>query len=124
MECPVCKKEFDEKTGRRPKKFCSDACKVKFWNREKVAKIKYKHFLMPNSSITDIDTEKVIKNETKEIIEVTKEIEENSKEKIKEQIEILRKEIIHVPDNYSETGRIIWVKEREKKIKELKQQLL
>ena len=32
MECPVCKKEFDEKTGRRPKKFCSDACKVKFWN--------------------------------------------------------------------------------------------
>ena len=32
MECPMCKKSFDENTGRRPKKFCSDACKVKFWN--------------------------------------------------------------------------------------------
>jgi hypothetical protein len=35
MKCPVCKIEFDEKTGRRPKKFCSDACKVKFWNGQK-----------------------------------------------------------------------------------------
>jgi len=35
MECPVCKIEFDEKTGRRPKKFCSDPCKVKFWNAAK-----------------------------------------------------------------------------------------
>lgn len=32
MECPICKKEFVSETGRRPKKFCSDACKVKFWN--------------------------------------------------------------------------------------------
>lgn len=32
MECPICKKEFNEHTGRRPKKFCSDECKVKFWN--------------------------------------------------------------------------------------------
>jgi hypothetical protein len=32
MKCPVCKKEFDEYTGRRAKKFCSDDCKVKFWN--------------------------------------------------------------------------------------------
>jgi hypothetical protein len=32
MKCPVCKKEFDEYTGRRAKRFCSDACKVKFWN--------------------------------------------------------------------------------------------
>ena len=32
MECPVCKKEFVSETGRRPKKFCSDPCKVKFWN--------------------------------------------------------------------------------------------
>ena len=32
MMCPVCKKEFDEYTGRKPKKFCSDACKIKFWN--------------------------------------------------------------------------------------------
>jgi len=35
MECPVCKNEFDEYTGRKPKKFCSDACKVKFWNAQK-----------------------------------------------------------------------------------------
>ena len=35
MECPSCKKEFDENTGRRPKKFCSDACKVRFWNGRK-----------------------------------------------------------------------------------------
>lgn len=35
MECPVCKKEFNEHTGRRPKKFCSDECKVKFWNAKK-----------------------------------------------------------------------------------------
>lgn len=32
MKCPSCGNEFDEKTGRRPKKFCSDPCKVKFWN--------------------------------------------------------------------------------------------
>ena len=35
MKCPVCKKDFDEHTGRRPKKFCSDECKVKFWNAKK-----------------------------------------------------------------------------------------
>lgn len=35
MECPVCKKEFDEYTGRRPKRFCSDECKIKFWNAKK-----------------------------------------------------------------------------------------
>lgn len=37
MRCPVCKKEFDEYTGRRPKKFCSDACKVKYFNAVKTA---------------------------------------------------------------------------------------
>jgi hypothetical protein len=35
MKCPTCNIEFDEKTGRRPKKFCSDKCKVKFWNGQK-----------------------------------------------------------------------------------------
>jgi len=35
MECPVCKKTFQSETGRRPKKFCSDACKVKYWNAQK-----------------------------------------------------------------------------------------
>lgn len=35
MECPVCKKEFNEHTGRRPKRFCSESCKVKFFNAKK-----------------------------------------------------------------------------------------
>lgn len=35
MECPICKKDFNPETGRRPKKFCSDQCKVKFWNKFK-----------------------------------------------------------------------------------------
>lgn len=35
MKCPVCEKEFISKTGRRPKKFCSDSCKVRFWNSKK-----------------------------------------------------------------------------------------
>lgn len=39
MKCPVCKNEFNPDTGRRPKRFCSDNCKVKFWNaKKKVAK--------------------------------------------------------------------------------------
>jgi len=42
MNCPICKKEFNEKTGRRPKKFCSDVCKVKFWNGVKKHKIEVK----------------------------------------------------------------------------------
>lgn len=37
MECPVCKNDFNENTGRRPKKFCGDSCKVKFWNSKKRA---------------------------------------------------------------------------------------
>lgn len=40
MECPVCKKEFTEHTGRRPKKFCSDKCKVKYFNTLKKATAK------------------------------------------------------------------------------------
>ena len=35
INCPQCGNLFDEKTGRRPKKFCSDACKVRFWNGRK-----------------------------------------------------------------------------------------
>ena len=35
INCPQCGNQFDEKTGRRPKKFCSDDCKVKFWNGQK-----------------------------------------------------------------------------------------
>ena len=32
MNCPVCQNEFNPNTGRRQKRFCSDPCKVKFWN--------------------------------------------------------------------------------------------
>ncbi len=38
---------------------------------------------------------------------------------IKERIEQLKKELNNCPKDYSETGRIMWRKEREKKIKEL-----
>lgn len=37
MKCPVCKNDFNPDTGRRPKRFCSNACKVKFWNDFKKA---------------------------------------------------------------------------------------
>lgn len=115
MECPVCQKEFDEKTGRRPKKFCSDACKVRYWNSQKpfIAKKMVKKTPPTNS------------NNLNRPFNTTPYTSESSlsTEQIKEQIDALRKEIIHVPDNYSETGRIIWVKEREKKIKELKLRL-
>jgi hypothetical protein len=35
MECPVCKKQIEAYTGRRPKKFCGDVCKVKYFNAKK-----------------------------------------------------------------------------------------
>ena len=35
IKCPICGTEFDEKTGRRPKKFCGEPCKIKFWNASK-----------------------------------------------------------------------------------------
>ena len=38
MVCPVCKKDFDPHTGRRPKKFCSEECKVKYFNARKKVK--------------------------------------------------------------------------------------
>lgn len=34
-QCPVCLKEFNQYTGRRPKRFCSEECKVKYFNAEK-----------------------------------------------------------------------------------------
>ena len=37
--CPQCGNQFDEKTGRRPKKFCSDECKVKWWNEQRSVKV-------------------------------------------------------------------------------------
>ena len=39
MICQICKTAFNEHTGRRPKKFCSDKCKVAFWNKNKKPKV-------------------------------------------------------------------------------------
>lgn len=35
MNCPFCKKQFNPYTGRRAKRFCSNPCKVSFWNMQK-----------------------------------------------------------------------------------------
>ncbi|MGH2563504.1 MAG: hypothetical protein ACRDE5_03260 [Ginsengibacter sp.] len=40
MKCQICGKEFNEYTGRRAKKFCSDVCKVKYWNKVRLSKKK------------------------------------------------------------------------------------
>lgn len=37
MQCPICQTEFNEHTGRRPKRFCGVACKIKFFNLKKKA---------------------------------------------------------------------------------------
>lgn len=34
-QCLNCKKEIEEYTGRRPKKYCSDACRQKFFQAKK-----------------------------------------------------------------------------------------
>lgn len=30
--CPCCGKEIEQVPGRKPKKFCSDKCRMKWWN--------------------------------------------------------------------------------------------
>lgn len=76
MKCPVCKKEFDEYTGRRAKKFCSDACKVKFWNAEKKVKGNNKQVITINLNPTMAKEFKSIsvKEENPQIAEYEKEI--------------------------------------------------
>jgi hypothetical protein len=59
MKCPICKNNFDEHTGRRPKKFCSDSCKVKFWNAQKKVAINNK----PENK-KEIEKERHIPNNT------------------------------------------------------------
>lgn len=63
MNCPVCKKEFNEHTGRRPKKFCSDECKIRFWNDKKKVVLRNlneitgsKEIKPPKTTNTNIDT--------------------------------------------------------------------
>lgn len=63
MQCPICKKEFNEKTGRRPKKFCSDVCKVKWWNLQRAIK-------------KEGDADKKLKEEVANDTEITKILEE------------------------------------------------
>ena len=32
FSCPQCGKEFHQQPGRKPKKYCSDSCRYKWWN--------------------------------------------------------------------------------------------
>jgi hypothetical protein len=109
MDCPVCKKEFDEHTGRRPKKFCSDNCKVKFWNvKKKVAennKPENKKRILGERNATPITEKSIYQNP----------IADNS-EKIKE----LEEEIKTLPDVGLGKKRRIFL---EGKIRELKSQM-
>jgi len=64
-----------------------------------------------------------VKNLSKEPPKTNYQVEIMSNEEIREQIAQLVKELSECPKSYSEMGRIIWVKERNKKIQELKQKL-
>ena len=62
--CPNCKKEFEEKTGRRPKRFCSENCKDTFWNFQKriaakdVAPKKVQDLSKPNTEVKPVEQPK------------------------------------------------------------------
>lgn len=118
MECPVCKKDFNEKTGRRPKKFCSDECKVKFWNAKKkgetlVVKIKDNG---TSNSITwgkrHDGIEAALPTGTSKIITDAE----------RARIAELEAELKSPPKN-PQIGLKLWTKLREKELSELKRQL-
>jgi len=134
MECPVCKNEFDEYTGRKPKKFCTDACKVKFWNAQKQVK----------ELLDDPKVKQAVKESVKNIVEygqtavhipsmttgISKEDVESKipkttegSEEIQNQIELLIKERDSAPRDYSVVGKKVWRLDRQKKIDELKKSL-
>lgn len=111
MDCPVCKKEFNEKTGRRPKKFCSDACKVKFWNGQKKQRqarlsiLEPTHLYVPLNEHITITYKDIPNNDA-----IQKLIDEIKKEKIPDARNTLY-------------GRKVWQKEQDQKIAELQKQL-
>jgi endogenous inhibitor of DNA gyrase (YacG/DUF329 family) len=114
MECPICKKEFNEHTGRRPKKFCSDECKVKFWNAFK-------------GRVREVKADKKMAEELAkdaEVTEILKDIEAvNLADIIKKQIADIRAEKIPPHRNNTTIGRKSWQLEQDKRIRELQQKL-
>lgn len=106
MECPVCKKGFDENTGRRPKRFCSDPCKVKFWNaNKKPPKPQIQDFSKPTNKVPDLSKEPPKTNYTvdmERISELEKEIEaipDKTKGLGKMMAESIRKKIVSLKYN-------------------------
>lgn len=69
ISCPICGKEFDEKTGRRPKRFCSEPCKIKFWNANK--KTPKKESVPEFKQSLDETPKEVIKEVDKKIEEIS-----------------------------------------------------
>ena len=69
INCPQCGDKFDEKTGRRPKRFCSDDCKVTWWNEQRSPKKEEKRAdePPPKSRIQELmeQAEQELKNKTK-----------------------------------------------------------
>lgn len=117
MECPICKKEFNEKTGRRPKRFCSDGCKVKFWNAFKKANTKPRE-----PQIQDLNEfTNQVPNLTKEPPKSNYTITAN-REEILKQIEKIREEKLPEHRNTS-IGRKSWAFEQSNRIKSLQKQL-
>ncbi len=49
-QCLNCKKEIEEYTGRRPKKYCSDVCRQKFFQAKTKAKSSQKKEKADNQS--------------------------------------------------------------------------
>lgn len=137
MECPVCKKEFDEKTGRRPKKFCSDECKVKFWNSQKKIKKEPEPALKFAKAIKDRPLESDISYQKpgKSAYDAPKSLSmaimdeagqcaapENDNAFVLEQINALKKQ--KVPeDRNTFWGKKAWQKEQSEKIAALKELL-
>ena len=133
MECPVCKIEFDEKTGRRPKKFCSDPCKVKFWNSQK--KVVVKDYTKQSTGTTQnlnekketnftIDTNKpdMVRKSPEGYVEGQDYTYSLSEDQVKKQIEAIRAE--KIPDHRNTPmGKRSWQIEQQKRIGELEKQL-
>lgn len=119
MECPVCKNEFDPYTGRRPKKFCSDGCKIQWHN---VSKKVVENNKPGNKAMEDFEKGLMLAGlvtpaNVQELEERTR-LEEY--EKALARIEELQKELKTPPKSVS-IGISVWKRVRENEIKELRQ---
>lgn len=122
MECPVCKKDFDEKTGRRPKKFCSDGCKVKWWNAKKKVVVNNKpknkeRILYERSSTAQFDGKRI---NPLTIDEMAQWVEPTKNPEIQLQIDKLQEDIKNFGTN--QLGQIM-KNAALKKIENLKKEL-